>query len=148
MEAHLATVRIDQDHVNLCKLFSAQANTLPKYKGSRGEQWRSFETTFKIKWANSALSQFPLDWQKRALLGCLEGQAARAHTLLAEGSEGWNSGTTIELFLVSVRNLFNPPEESALARLEFEGINQGPQEAITVYYSKKVAAFYGAVTKL
>ena len=83
--------------------------------------------------------------QKRALLGCLEGAAAKAHTLLAEGSEGWRTATTIDLFLVQVRDLFNPPEESALARLTFEEISQGANEPITTYYSRKVEAFYTAV---
>ena len=51
----------------------------------------------------------------------------------------------MELYLVQVRNLFNPQEESALARLTFEQISQGAQEPITTYYSRKVEAFYGAV---
>ena len=106
---------INQRHLNLIKLFTSQASTLPKFKASRGELWRSFETTFCIKWANSTLGQFPIAMKKCALLGCLEGEAAKAHTLLAEESEGWALGTTMELFLVQVRNLFNPPEESALA---------------------------------
>ena len=120
-------------------------STLPKFKGGKGEQWQAFESTFRIKWANSVLNDFPLDMQKRALLGCLEGRASRAHTLLASDSEGWRTGTSITEFMTKVRNIFNPPEESALVRLSFEQIHQGIHEPITMYYARKLRVFHGVV---
>ena len=102
---------ISPRHLTLIKLFTSQTNTLTRFKASKGELWRSFETTFRIKWANSSLDEFPVPMQKMALLGCLEGAAAKAHILLAEGSDGWRIATTIDLFLDQVRYLFNPPEE-------------------------------------
>ena len=61
VQAPLVGTTISQRQMNLIKLFTAPVSTLPKFKGSRGEQWRSFETTFCIKWANSALSMFPVN---------------------------------------------------------------------------------------
>jgi len=34
-------------HLTLIKLFTSQTSTLPKFKASKGELWRSFETTFR-----------------------------------------------------------------------------------------------------
>ena len=113
-------VVINNDQMNLAKLFSSQVNTLPRFHGNKGESFRAFETTFRLKYDNSAISSFPVPFQKRALLGCLEGQAARAHTLLGEGTPGWKAAATMDVFLVTVRNLFQPPEESQLAWLVFE----------------------------
>ena len=83
-----AAPAINPRHLNLIKLFTSQTSTLPKFRATKGELWRSFETTFRIKKANSSLEQFSVPMQKRALLACLEGPAARAHTLLAEGTRG------------------------------------------------------------
>ena len=69
VQAPLAGIEISQEQMNLIKLFTAQVSTLPKFKASRGELWRSFETTFRIKWANSTLGQLQVNMQKRALLG-------------------------------------------------------------------------------
>ena len=107
----LGRISLNDEDMSLIRLFANQVNTLPKFKGGKGEQWRAFETTFAIKWDNSVLGDFPIDMEKRALVGCLEGQATRVHTLLTEGSDGWNTGATMEEFLVQVRNIFNPPEE-------------------------------------
>ena len=125
---------ISARHLTLLKLFTSQTNALPKFGARKDELWRSFETTFRIKWASSSLDRFPVHMQKRALLGCLEGPAAKAHTLLADDTEGWRQAGTLELFIVQVRDLFNPPAESALARLTFEEISQKANEAITRYY--------------
>ena len=76
-----AVPAINPRHLILIKLFTSQTNTLPKFRATKGELWRSFETTFRIKWANSSLEHFPLPMQKRALLVCLEGPAAKAYTL-------------------------------------------------------------------
>ena len=48
-------------------------------------------------------------------------------------------------FLAKVKEVFNPPEESALSRILFERIPQGLEEPITEYYARKLAAFHGAV---
>ena len=37
-QAPLAAATINQRQLNLIKLFTAQVSTLPKFKGSRGEQ--------------------------------------------------------------------------------------------------------------
>ena len=138
---------VNTRHLNLLKLFTSQTNILPRFGAKKDELWNSFETTFKIKWENTSLSQFPVHMQKRALLSCLEGSAAKAHTLLAEGTEGWEKATSLELFITQVKDLFTPPAESALARLAFEEINQKVNEPVTRYYSRKLEAFHQAVAK-
>ena len=83
--------------------------------------------------------------QKRGVMGGLEGSAAKAHTLLAEDTEGWRLAVNLELFIIQVMDLFTPPAESALACLAFEEISQKAKEAITRYYSRKLEAFHQAV---
>ena len=50
-----AILAINPRHLILIKLFTSQTSTLPKFKATKGELWRSFDTTFRIKWANSSL---------------------------------------------------------------------------------------------
>ena len=134
--ADLDAIMLSNNNISLTRLFLSQVSTLPKFKGGKGESWQAFESTFRIKWANSVLSDFPVNTQKREILGCLEGPASRAHTLLADGSEGWRTGISMDTFLARVRDIFNPQEESALARLSFEQIHQSINEPITAYYVK------------
>ena len=123
----------------------AATNQLPRFKAEKGELWRSFETSFRLKRRNTGLEHFELDAQKRALLGCLEGKAARAHVLMGEGTPAFANAADMDNFLLELRNLFQPPAESELARLEFEGMKQGAREPITVYHASKMVAYTQAV---
>ena len=134
--------QMSKRHRSLLKLFSLQTSSLPIFRATENEQWRTFESTFRVKWATSALGHFPLHMQKRVLLSRLEESATRAHMLLDENTEGWKTSTSIESFLVQFRNIFNPPAESDLARIVFEQICQKKDEPITVYYSRKADALY------
>ena len=137
--------QISSRHRNLLKLFSLQTSNLPTFKATENEQWKSFEFAFRIRWATSVLGHFPLHMQKRALLSRLEESATRAHILLAENTEKWKISTSIDSFLVQVRNIFSPPAESNLALMIFEQIKQRVDEPITLYYLRKTEAFYPTV---
>ena len=143
-EAQNAEIKLPQisyRHRALLKLFSVQTSTLPTFKATENERWQSFESTFRIKWTISILGRFPLPMQKRALLSYLEGSATIAHIILAEGTEKWKASTSIDSFLVQVRNIFSPPAESHLARMIFEQISQRIDEPITLYYLRKKKPF-------
>ena len=129
----LDTVTLTDQEIAVNRLYMSQTATLPKFKGKMGESWQAFESTFRLRWANSALDSFQLDTQKGAILGSLEGPATRAHTLLAKGTEGWRTSTSMNEFLTKVKEVFNPLEESALSRISFERIQQRLEEPITEY---------------
>ncbi len=137
--------QLDQGQQQMLRILLAATNQLPKYKAEKGELWRSFETSFRLKLLNTGLDTFALDIQKRALLGCLEGKAARAHVLMGEDSQAYQNAANINAFILELRNLFQPPAESELARLEFEGMRQGARQPITSYHSAKMVAYAQAV---
>jgi len=64
----LDTVMLSYDEIGLTRLFVSQTMTLPKFKGNKGESWQAFESTFRLRWANSVLDSFPLDTQKGEIL--------------------------------------------------------------------------------
>ena len=136
---------LDQNAQSMLRIFIAATAQLPKFRGERGELFRSFETSFRIKFHNVGLNHFALDEQKRALLGCLEGKAARAHILLAANTPAYQNAGDIEAFLTELRNIFQPPAESELSRIEFENLRQSAREPITVYHAAKMAAYSQAV---
>ena len=128
---------------HLC-LFLSATNQLPKFKNEKNEFWGSFKTSFRLKQVNTCLGQFPLINQKRALLGCLEGRAAQAHMLMGEGNADFNA-PDMKAYILKLRNLFQPPAESELARIEFESMKQGVQQPITQYHSTKMVTFAQAI---
>ena len=74
-------MNMNQDEMAQLRLLLSATSQLPKFKAEKGELWRSFETTFRLKRQNTGLSLFPLLNQKMTLLGCLDGKAAQAHVL-------------------------------------------------------------------
>lgn len=136
---------INQADAQALKLLLSATSQLPKFKGEKGELWRSFESTFRLKLANTGLDQFPMLNQKRALLASLEGKAARAHVLCGPGTPAFDNDNGMDAFITLLRNVFQPPAESQLARLEFENLRQGPREPISNYHSCKMVAYAQAV---
>ena len=100
---------IDQNAQNMLRIFLSATAQLPKFRAEKGELFRSFETSFGLKFQNGGLGNFGLDEQKRALLGCLEGKAARAHILLGANTPGYQNANDINAFMAEVRNIFQPP---------------------------------------
>ena len=136
---------LNPDNIAMLRIFLSATNQLPKFKGDKSETWRSFESTFRIKFQNGGLHNFGIDEQKRALLGCLEGKAARAHVLLGENTPAYINAANINDFIIEVRNIFQPPAESELARIEFENLRQGAREPISHYHAAKMVAYSQAV---
>jgi len=133
---------------NMMRLFLTANAQLPKFSGKKTDIWRAFESTFRLRLVNSGLEHFPLVMQKRSLLSCLEGNAARAHILLGEGTAAWNNALDMNTFLNSARELFQPPAESELARIEFESLKQGVNQPISAYHSAKMVAYHQAVPQV
>lgn len=136
---------MNQDDQSMLKIFISGTNQLPKFKGERGEMWTSFESLFKLRFQNSGLTHFPVEQGKNALLGCLEGKAARAHVLCGPATAVYRDAGTMDQFLVALKAVFQPPAESQLARLEFENLKQGARQPISNYHSHKMVLYAQAV---
>ena len=104
-------INLNQDQISLAKLWSSEVRTLPKYRAAPGESCNSLETHWKLKYDNSVISHFLLIAQKKALLGCLEDQASRAHVLLAPEGGEFISPANMHPFMDRVKAIFAPQEE-------------------------------------
>ena len=109
----------------------------PKYdaKGS----WRTFETSFETWWRVNRIDEQNAQFQKRALLSCMRGQAVEMTRPYNENSDTWNNCLNLAAYLEAFRRIFLPPEESELARSEFKTRKQGRKEDISTYLSSKIA---------
>ena len=109
----------------------------PKYAGK--ESWRTFENTFATWWRVNRIDAQDGEFQKRALLSCMRGQAVEMTRPYSEGTDTWNNCADLTNYLEAFRRIFLPPEESELARSEFKARKQSRREDISTYLSAKIA---------
>ena len=109
----------------------------PKFdaKGS----WRTFEATYETWWRVNRIDLQNAEFQKRALLSSMRGQAVEMTRPYSEGTDTWNNAATLDQYIQAFRRIFLPPEESELARSEFKVRKQGRKEDISTYLSSKIA---------
>ena len=109
----------------------------PKFTAK--ESWRTFESQFETWWRVNRIDDQNGQFQKRALLSCMRGQAVEMVRPYAEGSQTWADSPDLTLYLEAFRRIFLPPEESEMARSEFKCRKQGRREDISTYLSSKIA---------
>ena len=105
-------------NMDLVKWFMIQVDRLPKYTDERTKPWAVFETELRTTWKKTPLDRFPLALQKQAILGRIQGEASRIHSLLSEGSWAWTVGLSAELFLNHARDAVKAPARESMARLQ------------------------------
>ena len=103
------------------------------------DSWRTFENRFEVWYRVNRIHQQDGEFQKRALLSCMRGQAVEMTRPYSEGSQTWVDAPDLNLYLEAFRRVFLPPEESELARSEFKCRKQGRKEDISTYLSSKIA---------
>ena len=103
------------------------------------DSWRNFENRFETWWRVNRIDHQDGEFQKRALLSCMRGNAVEMTRPYAEGSQTWVDSPDLTLYLEAFRRIFLPPEESELARSEFKCRKQGRREDISSYLSSKIA---------
>ena len=103
------------------------------------DSWRNFESQFETWWRVNRIDAQGGEFQKRALLSCMRGQAVEMVRPYAEGSQTWNDSPDLTLYLEAFRRIFLPPEESEMARSEFKCRKQARREDISTYLSSKIA---------
>jgi len=133
--------------MSLVKWFMIQIERLPKYTDEETQSWAVFEAELRTAWGKTSLNQFPLALQKQAIIGRMQGEASKIHSLISEGSWAWTVGISTELFLNHTRDLVKAPQKETLARLTFEQIVQLPKEPILWYHDRKKKALHGAMTR-
>ena len=109
----------------------------PKFNGK--ESWRTFENTYIIWYRVNKIEEQSQEFQKRSILSCMRGTAVEMTRPYSEGTQTWRDCHTMALYLETFRRIFNPPEESELARTEFKVRKQGRREDISTYLSAKIA---------
>jgi hypothetical protein len=109
----------------------------PKFDGK--SSWRTFESQFEGWYRINNIANQDQEFQKRSLLICMRGQAVEMTRPYNEGSATWQASPNLAAYILALRTVFLPPEESELARTEFKVRKQGRKEDISSYLSAKIS---------
>ena len=110
-----------------------------------GKNWRAHKQSFEI-WLLVADADTNADAnkQKLALCSSLHGVAARAMYLHGPSTASFRDSATLKDYMKIIEGVFQPQEESQLARMDFEACKQGINEPISDYINDKIALFHSA----
>ena len=119
----------------------------PSYDGKA--PFRRFELEFRNWYSQMGIDRAGVDFAKGALLSCMKGEAAERTKSVQRGTPGFargdnNQPQTVEGFITLVRSIFQPTEESNLAKSEFSRRKQGKKEPIGAFLSHKLALYESA----
>ena len=83
------------------------------------QPWCAFEAEFVIWHSVNNISDVGDDFGKLALMAAMRGQAAQSVKPYSYGTPRWNGNVAYAAYYASIREVFLPPQESELARVEF-----------------------------
>ena len=109
----------------------------PKFYGT--ESWRNFESAYLTWYRINRIQDLDADFQKRSLLTCMRGKAIEMTRPKAENTAAWRDAADLNAYVVTMRGVFLPPEESEMSRTEFKIRRQGRKEDVSTYLSAKIA---------
>jgi hypothetical protein len=148
MDQEALTTRLNQMTLQLNQLqqrhtdteqrnFKMALNHLPRYSGGRGEMsFRDhilqFRTWLDVEEITSELRK------KKALVWSLTGQAMARIRHVGFGSRVFQEAASVEAYIKFLFTIFEPDSERSLARIEFAGYRQAPQEDIGNYLAQKL----------
>ena len=78
----------------------------PKFYGT--ESWRNFESAYLTWYRINRI-------QKRSLLTCMRGKAIEMTRPKAENTAAWRDAADLNAYVVTMRGVFLPPEESEMS---------------------------------
>ena len=108
------------------------------------QPWSAFEAEFTIWHSVNSISDVGDDFGKLALMAAMRGQAAQSVKPYSYGTPTWNGNVTYAAYYSRIREVFLPPQESELARVEFRSRKQNRAEDISSYLSSKIARWQQA----
>ena len=109
----------------------------PKFYGT--ESWRNFESAYLTWYWINRIQDLDADFQKRSLLTCMRGKAIEMTRPKAENTTAWHDAADLNAYVVTMRGVFLPPEESEMSRTEFKIRKQSRKEDVSTYLSAKIA---------
>ena len=109
----------------------------PKFYGT--ESWRNFESAYLTWYRINRIQDLDADFQKRSLLTCMRGKAIEMTRPKAENTAAWHDAADLNAYVVTMRGVFLPPEESEMSRTEFKIRRQSRKEDVSTYLSAKIA---------
>jgi hypothetical protein len=115
---------------------------LPSFDGTT--TWRTFEDRYRLWNELNLTPEVPVDFRKQSLLYCLKGTATERARPFRIGQPGYADAATLEAYVLVLRGVFQPQEESELARAEFKAQKQRKNEDIATYLMTKISLFENA----
>lgn len=112
-------------------------NWVPKFEHKT--PWNQFESEFNIWYSVNQIERVGNEFGKLSLMAAMRGQAAQSVKPYAQNTATWNGNPTYAAYFARIREVFLPPQESELARVEFRSRKQGRNEDISSYLSSKIA---------
>ena len=117
----------------------------PRFQGSRGKSFRQFRQQYGVwRSVNRLDAILDVDFNKNCLLAVMSEGAADLVQDCGPDSETWNKARTYEQYMTALSQIFEPPEESEMARDLFESRKQKKDENINQYITSKINLFRAA----
>ena len=124
--------------------WASAIRSMPIFRADRaaGQTWRYHRQAW-VLWDRMIGGADLADVEQRKIALChsLQGAASRAVQLHGPDTPGFNGAATLVNYLDLMQGVFQPPAETAMARMDFEGRNQEPREPIGEYMSDKYALY-------
>ena len=122
-------------------------SSAPTYDGKSA--FRRFKLEYTNWFTQMGIQRAGVDYAKGTLLSCMKGEAAERTRSVQRGTPGFERGDngqaqTIDGFMTLVQSIFQPTEESNLAKSEFSRRKQGKKEPIGAFLSHKLALYESA----
>ena len=95
----------------------------PKFFGP--ESWRNFQSAYLTWYRINRIQELDDDFQKRSLLTCMRGKAIAMTRPKAVITAAWRDAADLNAYVLTLRGVFLPPEESEMSRTEFKIRKQG-----------------------
>ena len=115
---------------------------LPKFNGTT--PWRLWKMEFAL-WTR-VYEVFEDEAAKLALLTAMKGSAVHKISPYGCGSATWRQYPTFDGYLMQFEQIFSPPAESDLSKIEFTQRLQGKNETVTSYLAAKFSLYETAYT--
>ena len=110
---------------------------VPRFNGTK--PWRLRKMEFAL-WTR-VYEVFEDEAAKLTLLTAMKGSAVQKISPYGYGSATWRAYPTFDGYLMQVEQIFSPPAESYLSKIEFTQQVQGKNETVTSYLAAKFSFF-------
>ena len=127
--------------------------SVPKFRDNKDSVWPEWHIAFEAWLLYSGIGDFPQAGgseicKKMAATSAFQDRATRVLTNFGPGTQNFNNAATVQDYLDLCQGLFQPPAESKMAQLAFEGRQQKENEPVTAFISDKRSLYHIMVPRV